>query len=67
MLLSLAFWAAIWGVVGMFLAVPLMVVIMIVCSHFQATRPIAIIMSARGELPTEDARLEDGDVVKRVA
>jgi AI-2 transport protein TqsA len=50
MLLSLAFWGAIWGVVGMFLAVPLMVVTMIICSHFQATRPIAIIMSADGEL-----------------
>ncbi len=67
MLLSLAFWAAIWGVVGMFLAVPLMVVIMIVCSHFQATRPIAIIMSARGELPTDDARLGDEGIAKRVA
>jgi predicted PurR-regulated permease PerM len=50
MLLSLALWGTIWGVVGMFLAVPLMVVIMIVCSNFPATRPIAILLSADGEL-----------------
>src|SRR5262249_25240388 len=52
MLLSLATWGAIWGVVGMFLAVPLMVVVMIICSHFQPTRSIAIIMSADGDLRT---------------
>jgi predicted PurR-regulated permease PerM len=52
MLLSLAFWGTLWGVVGMFLAVPLMVVVMIVCSHFEATRPIAVVMSAEGELRT---------------
>jgi predicted PurR-regulated permease PerM len=50
MLLSLALWGAMWGVVGMFLAVPIMVVIMIVCSHINATRPIAILMSADGVL-----------------
>jgi AI-2 transport protein TqsA len=50
MLLSLALWGTIWGVVGMFLAVPIMVVIMIVCSHIHATRPIAIVMSADGVL-----------------
>jgi len=50
MLLSLALWGTIWGVVGMFLAVPIMVVIMIVCSHINATRPIAILMSADGLL-----------------
>ena len=50
MLLSLSIWAAIWGVVGMFLAVPLMVVLMIVCSNFEVTRPIAIMLSAEGQL-----------------
>jgi AI-2 transport protein TqsA len=52
MLLALAVWGTVWGVVGMFLAVPLMVVVMIVCSHIEATRPIAILMSANGELRT---------------
>jgi predicted PurR-regulated permease PerM len=50
MLLGLAVWGTIWGVVGMFLAVPLMVVLMIVFSQFKATRPAAVLMSADGEL-----------------
>jgi hypothetical protein len=36
----------------MFLAVPLMVVSMIVFSQFAATRPVALLMSAGGELRT---------------
>jgi predicted PurR-regulated permease PerM len=52
MLLSLSVWGALWGIVGMFLAVPIMVVAMIVCSHFDATRPIAVAMSAEGEVKT---------------
>lgn len=52
MLLSLSVWGAVWGIVGMFLAVPLMVVIMIICSHITATRPVAVLMSANGELKT---------------
>ena len=50
MLLSLAVWGTIWGVVGMFLAVPMMVVLMIVCSHFAATRAIAVLLSTSGEV-----------------
>ncbi len=50
MLLSLAVWGTIWGVVGMFLAVPMMVVVMIVCSHFAATRAIAVLLSTSGEV-----------------
>lgn len=50
MLLSLSVWGTIWGIAGMFLAVPLMVVLMIVCSHFESTRPIAILMSADGQV-----------------
>jgi AI-2 transport protein TqsA len=50
MLLGLAVWGTIWGIVGMFLAVPLMVVSMIVFSQFETTRPIAVLMSADGEL-----------------
>jgi AI-2 transport protein TqsA len=50
MLLSLAMWGAMWGVIGMLLAVPIMVVVMIVCSHFTSTRPIAVLISADGEL-----------------
>src|SRR5262245_7220148 len=40
-LASLAFWGLLWGLPGMFLAVPLTVVAMIVMDHFDATRPVA--------------------------
>ena len=40
-LASLAFWGLLWGMPGMFLAVPLTVVAIIVMDHFDTTRPIA--------------------------
>ena len=45
-LLSLAFWGALWGVVGMFLCVPITVTLMIVLSQFPGTKPAAILLSA---------------------
>jgi AI-2 transport protein TqsA len=38
---SLAFWGLLWGLPGMFLAVPLTVVVMIGMEHFEQTQPIA--------------------------
>lgn len=52
-IISLAFWGAVWGVPGMFLAVPFMVSVMIVCSHIPAARPVAILLSREG-LPEEE-------------
>lgn len=49
-MLSLAFWGAIWGVVGMVLCVPLTVMIVIVCSKIEAARPVAILLSESGEI-----------------
>jgi AI-2 transport protein TqsA len=40
-LASLAFWGLLWGISGMFLAVPLTVVSVIVMGHFHTTRPVA--------------------------
>jgi AI-2 transport protein TqsA len=40
-LASLAFWGLLWGIPGMFLAVPLTVVAMIVLDHFESTRSVA--------------------------
>lgn len=45
---SLAIWGMIWGVPGMFLAVPILAVIMITLSQFPRTRPIAILLSKTG-------------------
>ena len=47
-LASLAIFGAIWGIVGMFLSVPLTIIVMIVCSHFDPTRPIAVLLSGDG-------------------
>lgn len=44
-LLSLLFWGKIWGVVGMLLCVPIMVIINIILAHIPATRGIAILLS----------------------
>lgn len=56
-LLSLAFWGAVWGVPGMFLSVPIMVMLLVVCSHVQALRPIAILLSREG-LPESEGLLD---------
>jgi predicted PurR-regulated permease PerM len=52
-LLSLAFWGAIWGVVGMFLSTPLTVMGIIVLAQFPGSRWIAVLLSGDGEPETE--------------
>lgn len=42
---SLAFWASLWGMVGMFLAIPLMVVAKTAMESIPSTRPIAVLLS----------------------
>lgn len=48
-LLSLAFWGAIFGLPGMFLSTPLTVLVMVILAQFEGTRWIAILLSADGE------------------
>ncbi len=56
-LLNLALWGYIWGVPGMFLCVPFLIIITIILSYFPQTRPIAIILSRDGKLvvPKQEA------------
>ena len=49
-ILSLVFWGALWGVVGMFLCVPVTAMLIIVFSNIRQTRWIAVLMSRTGEL-----------------
>jgi predicted PurR-regulated permease PerM len=49
-IISLAVWGSIWGVTGMFLCVPITVILMIVLAEFRQTRPIAILLSADGRV-----------------
>jgi AI-2 transport protein TqsA len=48
-LLSLAFWGALWGIPGMFLSTPLTVTGIIVLAQFEGSRWIAILLSGDGE------------------
>lgn len=56
-IISLAFWGAVWGIPGMFLSVPIMVMLMVVCSQVPLLRPVAILLSRQG-LPEDEADLE---------
>lgn len=49
-LLSLSVWGFIWGIAGMIFSVPITVIIIIVCAELPAARPIAVLLSANGEI-----------------
>lgn len=49
-ILSLVAWGAIWGILGMVLSVPLMVMAIIIMSKFDSTRPIAVLLSENGRV-----------------
>lgn len=48
-LVSLAFWSAIWGITGAFLSTPLTVMAMVVLAQFDGSRWIAVLLSADGD------------------
>jgi predicted PurR-regulated permease PerM len=49
-LVSLAVWSALWGVPGAFLAVPVTACMVLVFAEFDATRPVAVLLSRNGEV-----------------
>lgn len=53
-IISLAFWGAVWGLPGMFLAVPIMVALMIACAQSTTLRPLAVMLSREGLPDFED-------------
>lgn len=53
-LLNLSLWGLIWGIPGMFLCVPLLVISVIVFSHVPQTRPLAILLSKDGRISDID-------------
>jgi predicted PurR-regulated permease PerM len=70
-LFSLIFWGWIWGPVGMFLAVPIMVVIQIICENIPELYPISVLMGSGHpkkrefeELPQDETEdeLEDDEI-----
>jgi predicted PurR-regulated permease PerM len=52
-LLALSFWGLVWGLAGMFLAVPMMVMTGIVCAQFRGLRWVSVILSTDGKLMGE--------------
>lgn len=49
-LIGLAFWGAIWGIIGMILSVPITVIMIIVLSEFPQTQGIAILLTKDGNI-----------------
>ncbi|MDN2568369.1 AI-2E family transporter [Aquibium sp. A9E412] len=49
-LVSLAFWSALWGLPGAILAIPMTSIIVIALAASPSTRPVAILMSSDGKL-----------------
>jgi predicted PurR-regulated permease PerM len=58
-LLALAFWGALWGVVGAFLSTPLTVAAMAILAEFPSTRWLAILLSGDGK-PYADMNRKGG-------
>jgi predicted PurR-regulated permease PerM len=49
-IISLVVWGMIWGVVGMFLCVPIMSLVMVALSAIPSTKKIAVLLSEDGEI-----------------
>ena len=54
-IMSLILWGSIWGIIGMFLCVPIMVILNIVLAKFESTRPLAVMLSANGRIDSTRA------------
>jgi len=52
-LFFLGFWGMVWGILGAFLAVPIMVILSIVFAQFPSTRFLSILFSQSGKVPGE--------------
>ncbi len=48
--ISLILWGNLWGIVGMFLCVPITVILVIILSNFDKTRWVAVMLSKSGSL-----------------
>ena len=53
-LIGLAFWGAIWGIIGMILSVPITVTMIIIFSEFPQTKGIAVLLTKDGRILKKD-------------
>lgn len=56
---NLAMWGMLWGIPGMFLAIPILAITTIALSQFETTRPVAVLFSKTG-LDTPDKKRRFG-------
>jgi predicted PurR-regulated permease PerM len=54
-LVGLMFWGMMWGIIGMFLATPIIAAAKIVLERFEPTRKVALLMAGRWEEDSEPA------------
>lgn len=47
--MSLLLWGMLWGIVGMFLCVPITVILVIILGNFDSTRWVAVLLSKEGQ------------------
>lgn len=67
-LLSVIFWGWLWGPVGAFLGVPIMVAVVVACAHIEAARPFALLLSDQSDFEGLDrVALEKNDPLHRAA
>lgn len=57
--ISISFWSWLWGFIGALMAVPLLVVIKVICDNIEATKPFANFLSANQPGPRSEANGED--------
>lgn len=63
---AIAFWAWLWSVVGMIIAVPMLVVVRVFSDHIDALRPVGEFLSARGAETEPDEEAEPAsDLINR--
>jgi predicted PurR-regulated permease PerM len=53
--ISISFWSWLWGFVGALMAVPILVIIKVVCDNFETLRPIGNFLAAEKPGPKESA------------
>lgn len=57
-LISLTMWSYIWGFAGMILAVPMTVIIRIICDNIPILEPVSILMGSRRSVQAKKAEME---------
>lgn len=65
-LVSLTIWGWIWGFLGMLIAVPVMVIIKIICENISYLKPIAILLGNKPAVsPRENTKIESESIKQK--